>query len=135
MSKSVASSSAAAALAFTIAASLSIGATSTAGCAKTGMGAAVRGDVSTRMETAQPSFTSCYAAALKRSRKVRGMLVLSITAAANSGEFKNITVSRDETGDPQMKQCVIDEVAKLKLEKPQKTNITFNYPLRFDPTK
>jgi hypothetical protein len=30
---------------------------------------------------------------------------------------------------------VIEEVAKLKLEKPQKTNITFSYPLRFSPTK
>jgi hypothetical protein len=128
MSKSVASSLAAAALTFTIV-------VAGAGCAKTGMGAAVRGDVSGRMETAQPSFTSCYATALKRSRKVRGMLVLSITAAADSGEFKNITVSRDELGDPQLKQCVIDEVSKLKLEKPQKTNITFAYPLRFDPTK
>jgi hypothetical protein len=106
-----------------------------AGCSKAGMGAEVRTDVTTRMETAQPSFTTCYADALKRSRKINGMLVLSITAAAETGEFKNITVSRDELRDAEMKTCVIEEVSKLKLEKPQKTNVTFSYPLRFSPTK
>ena len=106
-----------------------------AACSKNGMGKEVRADVTSRMETSQPDFTSCYADALKRSRKVRGMLVLSITAAADSGEFKNITVTRDELGDPEMKKCVIDKVAELRLEKPQKTNITFSYPLRFSPTK
>lgn len=105
-----------------------------AGCSKAGMGAEVRKDVSGRMETAEPDITSCYVAALKKSRKVRGMMVLSITAAADSGEFKNITVTRDEPNDPDMKACVIDEVSKLKLEKPQKTNVTFSYPLRFEPT-
>lgn len=106
-----------------------------AACSKNGMGKEVRADVTSQMETSQPDFTSCYTDALKRSRKVRGMLVLSITAAADSGEFKNITVTRDELGDPEMKKCVIDKVAELKLEKPQKTNITFSYPLRFSPTK
>ena len=105
------------------------------GCSKNGLGKEVRSDVSGQMETAQPDFTACYTAALGKSRKVRGMLVLSITAAAETGEFKNITVTRDELGDPDMKKCVIDEVAQLKLEKPQKTNITFSYPLRFSPTK
>lgn len=116
-------------------AALAVPLLTTAACSKNGMGAEVRTDVTTRMETAQPSFTTCYADALKRSRKIAGMLVLSITAAADTGEFKNITVSRDELRDAEMKKCVIDEVAKLKLEKPQKTNITFSYPLRFDPTK
>jgi hypothetical protein len=106
-----------------------------AGCASTGMGAAVRSDVTARMQTKQPSFLSCYGAALQKSRKVRGMLVLSITAEAGSGQFKNIAITRDELADPIMKKCVIDEVAMLKLEKPQKTNITFAYPLRFTPTK
>lgn len=105
------------------------------GCSKAGMGAEVRSDVTGRMEAAQPDFTNCYAEALKRSRKINGMLVLSITAAAETGEFKNITVSRDELRDAEMKTCVIEEVSKLKLEKPQKTNVTFSYPLRFSPTK
>ena len=105
-----------------------------AGCSKAGMGAEVRKDVTGQMETAEPDITGCYAASLKKSRKVRGMMVLSITAAADSGEFKNITVTRDEPGDPALKTCVIDEVSKLKLEKPQKTHVTFSYPLRFEPT-
>jgi hypothetical protein len=105
------------------------------GCAKNGMGAMVRTDVSARMETAQPSITSCYGTALARNRKIRGMLVLSITAEASTGQFKNITIARDELGDPELKKCVIDEVVKLKMATPQKTNITFSYPLRFDPTK
>jgi hypothetical protein len=106
-----------------------------AGCSKNGMGAEVRTDITSRMETVEADVTSCYAAALKKSRKVRGMMILSITAAADTGEFKNITVTRDELGDPEMKTCVVEEVAKLKLEKPQKTNTTFSYPLRFEPTK
>jgi hypothetical protein len=118
-----------------IALALSLILVGASGCSKNGMGKEVRSDVSGQMETSQPDFTACYAAALGKSRKVRGMMVLSITAAAETGEFKNISVTRDELGDPDMKKCVVDEVASLKLEKPQKTNITFSYPLRFSPTK
>lgn len=106
-----------------------------AGCAKSGMGAEVRTDISGRMQSAEPSISTCYATALQRSRKLKGMIVLSITAASGSGQFKNITVTRDEIGDTELKTCVIGEVGKQKLEKPPKTNITFTYPLRFSPTK
>ncbi len=105
------------------------------GCGKTGMGAAVRTDITTRMQTAEPAIQSCYAKALQRNRKLRGMLVLSITAEASTGQFKNITPTRDELGDAELKTCVVDAVAQQKLEKPQKTNTTFSYPLQFSPTK
>ncbi|MEZ4358853.1 MAG: AgmX/PglI C-terminal domain-containing protein [Kofleriaceae bacterium] len=106
-----------------------------AGCAKNGMGAPVRNDISGRMTAAQPSITSCYGAALQRSRKLRGMIVLSVTAEATTGQFKNVRVDHDELGDAELRKCVLDEVSKLKLDAPQKTNITFSYPLRFSPTK
>lgn len=115
------------------AALLSVGAA--AGCGGSGMGAKVRADVTARMQIAEPSITSCYGSALQRNRKLRGMLVLSITAEAKTGQFKNVNVTRDELGDTELRKCVLDEVGKQKLEKPQSTNITFAYPLRFAPTK
>lgn len=106
-----------------------------AGCGGTGMGEKVRADVTARMQTAEPTLTACYGSALQRNRKLRGMLVLSITAEAKTGQFKNVNVTRDELGDTELRKCVLDKVAEQKLEKPQSTNITFSYPLRFAPTK
>lgn len=106
-----------------------------AGCGGSGMGKQVRADVTARMQTAEPALASCYGAALQRNRKLRGMLVLSITAEAKTGQFKNVTLTRDELGDTELRKCVLDEIAEQRLEKPQSTNITFTYPLRFAPTK
>ncbi len=99
------------------------------------MGEKVRADVTARMQVAEPTLTSCYGSALQRNRKLRGMLVLSITAEAKTGQFKNVNVTRDELGDTELRKCVLDKVSEQKLEKPQSTNITFSYPLRFAPTK
>lgn len=105
-------------------------------CSKSGMGAGVRTDIAARMQTIQAPVQMCYAVALERDRKLKGMMILSFRAAPGTGQFDQITVTRDEVGDDQVKKCVVDEVGKLKLEKPQKTAISVaSYPIDFAPTK
>ncbi len=105
-----------------------------AACGRTGTGGAVRTDITARMQTIQPPIQMCYAVALERNRKLRGMMVVSFRAAPSTGQFDQITVTRDEVGDEQVKKCVVDEVAKLKLAAPQKTAVTVTYPIDFQPS-
>jgi hypothetical protein len=104
------------------------------GCSRTGTGGAVRTDINARMQSIPQPVQMCYAVALERNRKLKGMMVLSFRAAPSTGQFDQITVTRDEIGDAQVKQCVIDEVGKLKLATPQKTAVTVSYPIDFAPT-
>lgn len=106
-----------------------------AACARTGTGAGVRTDITARIQSVQAPITQCYADALQRNRKLRGMMVAQLDAAADSGQFEHITLSRDEPGDPGLRQCVIDQLASLKLAKPQRTAVQFSYPFDFQPTK
>lgn len=103
-------------------------------CSRTGTGGAVRTDITARMQTIQSPIQMCYAVALERNRKLRGMMVLSFRAAPNTGQFDQITVTRDEIADEQVKKCVLDEVGKLKLATPQKTAVTVSYPIDFQPS-
>ncbi len=105
-----------------------------AACSRTGMGSGVRDDIGARMQTIQAPVQMCYAVALERDRKLRGMMVVSFRAAPGTGQFDQITVSRDELGDEQVKKCVVDEVSKLKLATPQKSAVTVSYPIEFAPT-
>jgi hypothetical protein len=113
--------------------SLSVVLAIAAGCGGTGLGAETRADITARMATAQKPLESCYQLALKSNRKLRGMIVLSFVAAPSTGEFRDITIVRDELNDPAVRKCVIDEVAKLKLEKPQGSRVSINYPIHFAP--
>jgi hypothetical protein len=106
----------------------------TAACSRTGTGSGVRTDISARMQTIQQPVQMCYAVALERNRKLKGMMVLSFRAAPSTGQFDQITVTRDEVGDETVKKCVVDEVAKLKLATPQKTAVTVSYPIEFAPS-
>lgn len=104
-----------------------------AGCGGTGLGADTRADITARMTSAQQPLESCYQAALKTNRKLRGMLVLAFVAAPETGQFQDITVTHDELGDPGVRKCVVDEVGKLKLDKPQASRVSISYPIRFAP--
>ena len=105
-----------------------------AACSRTGTGGAVRTDITARMQTIQQPVQMCYAVALERDRKLKGMMVLSFRAAPKTGQFDQITVTNDEIGDEQVKKCVLDEVGKLKLATPQKTAVTVSYPIEFQPS-
>lgn len=118
-----------------LALALIIAAALAAGCARTGTGAGVRADITARMASAQGPIQQCYADALQRNRKLRGMMVVWFRAASGSGQFGDLNVSRDEPGDQALRQCVLAEVGKLKLEKPQRTSVEVSYPINFQPTK
>jgi len=106
-----------------------------AGCGGTGLGADTRADITARMTTAQQPLESCYQAALKTNRKLQGMIVLTFVAAPQTGQFQEITVTRDELDDPGVRKCVVDEVGKLKLDKPQASRVSISYPIHFAPNK
>jgi hypothetical protein len=118
-------------LVFVIAAAAGLG----AGCAKAGMGAEVRSDISARMASAENPIAACYAAAVQRNRKLRGLMTLSIVAEPKTGKFTGVVVDRDQVGDTGLRQCVVDEVSKLALAKPQTTRVQFQYPIDFQPVK
>jgi hypothetical protein len=100
-----------------------------------GLSGDVRTDISARMTSAQQPIQACYAEALKTNRKLRGTMVLTFAAAPSTGAFTEISVARDDLGDPKLQQCVTGEVGKLKLEKPQSTRIAVSgYPLDFQPS-
>ncbi len=106
-----------------------------AACSNTGLGGAVRTDISARMQTVRDPIASCYAERLKANRKLKGSMILSVTAAATTGQFEDVKVARDEVGDAELSTCVLAEVSKLKLEQPTKSAVQFEYPLAFAPTK
>lgn len=110
-----------------------VAASAAVGCGGTGLGAETRADITARMTSAQSPIEACYEAALKNNRKLQGMMVLSFVAVPKTGEFQEITVVRDELNDPGVRKCVIDEIAKLKLDKPQGSRVSINYPIRFAP--
>jgi hypothetical protein len=61
--------------------------------------------------------------------------VLSFAAEPSSGKFVDGYVVRDELSDASIRQCVLAEVGKLKLSKPQRTKVLINYPLQFQPNQ
>lgn len=105
------------------------------GCGGAGMGKGVRTDVSTQMATIQDPVASCYKEALTRSRKIKGTVVLSFKIEPKTGKFKNTTVTRSDLADEELEQCVVSEVSKLALTKPQSTTVGIDsYPIRFSPS-
>ena len=105
-----------------------------AGCGGTGLGADTRADITARMTSVQQPIAGCYQAALKTNRKLQGTIVLAFAAAPTTGQFQDVTVTRDELGDPAVRQCVIDAIGKLKLDKPQASRVSITYPIHFAPS-
>jgi len=104
-------------------------------CSKAGMGEGIRTDVTARMESAKDPIQTCYADALQRNRKLRGIITIELKAAPDTGAFTDVHILRDGVGDVALRTCVLAEVAKLKLAQPQKTAVAITYPIDFAPTK
>ena len=107
----------------------------TLGCAGACMGTEVRTDITAQMQVASSPIAACYKTALQSNRKLRGYMVLSFAAEPSSGKFVDGYVMRDELNDAGVRQCVLGEVAKLKLSKPQSTKVLVNFPLHFQPNQ
>jgi hypothetical protein len=61
------------------------------------------------------------------------MMVVNFRAAASSGQFDQVTIGRNEPGDPGLSKCVVEQVSALKLATPQRTSASIAYPIRFTP--
>lgn len=107
----------------------------TLGCSRAGMGDAVRMDISARMATTEKPIATCYHAALQKNRKLRGRMVVSFTAAPNTGKFTDVAIVSSDLGDKELESCVLTAVGGLTLETPQKTSVAATYPLDFSPVK
>jgi hypothetical protein len=112
---------------------LAAGLAGAAGCGGSGMGKQVRADVAARMQTIQAPVGSCYEAALKRNRKLAGTMTIEFVAAPGTGKFSQARVKQNDLPDPEIERCVLDEVQRLALSKPQKTAVAVEFPLRFAP--
>jgi len=106
-----------------------------AGCGGAGLGADTRADITARMTSAQPPIAACYQPGLKTNRKRGGTMVVAFASAPSTGQFTDIQVTRDELGDPAVRQCVVDAVGKLKLARPQATRLSISYPIHFAPNQ
>ena len=108
-------------------------ASAAAGCGNTGMGQAVRDDITLQMTQARSPIARCYETALKANRKLRGTIQLHAIAEAKTGKFINVAIDRNELPDDALAACVIAQVSKLKLAKPTKSKVAISYPLEFIP--
>ena len=104
-----------------------------AACGNVGLGDAARRDVTDQMNAVQDPIASCYETALRSDRKLRGRLVVSATAKANTGRFQNVKVVDSELPDEQLNTCIVKHVETLALSKPTTTDLAIRYPIEFSP--
>lgn len=103
------------------------------GCASTGLGDGPRQDVTARMATIQQPVAGCYEAALKRNRKLKGVMTVAFDTAPETGKFTNVKVVRSDLPDPELEACVKEKVEGLALATPPKTKLGVEYPFNFTP--
>jgi hypothetical protein len=109
------------------------GASALVACKSAGMGAETRADIAAQMKLAEDPIQACYADALKKNRRAKGVISLRFIAEASTGQFKSINVLRDEPREPAITQCVVAEVGKLKLSKPTSSAVQIDQPIRLMP--
>lgn len=111
-------------------ATLTLGASACGG----GLSKNFRGNVTTQMESIKDPLTQCYTDALWRRRGLKGTIILSFTVEAKTGRFIYPRVARTELGDLPFEACIISNVNKLALPKPESMNVDIaTYPLQFTP--
>jgi hypothetical protein len=103
------------------------------GACKTGADPAIRADISAKLQSAQNPIQQCYQRQLTSNRKLRGMVVVQMAAHPETGQFIDISTRRDEPHDPVLRYCIVQALAKLKLDKPpgRRVEIT-SVPIRFE---
>jgi len=109
-------------------------AASAVGCA-TGADPKIRADIGAKLQAAQTPIQACYQRSLTTNRKLRGMYVVQLAANAETGQFGDISLRRDEPHDPVLRFCVIGELAKLRLDSPPGKRIEVDsIPIKFEWT-
>ena len=103
-----------------------------AACAKKGMTPETRNEISAKLSSTQTPIQQCYQRQLTVNRKLRGMVVAQ-AAIDPQGQFGEVSLRRDEPADPVLKFCVVQEIAKLKLDKPTGERVVLDsIPIKFD---
>ena len=103
-----------------------------AACAKPGMSPAVRTEITTKLQATQTPIQECYQRQLTVNRKLQGMVVAQ-AAIQPDGSFSEVTLRRDEPADPVLKFCVVQELAKIKLDKPMGERVVLeSIPIKFE---
>jgi hypothetical protein len=100
---------------------------------KSGADPAVRSAISAQLQSAEAPIQACYQKSLTTNRKLRGMYVVQLAVAADTGQFGEIVLRRDEPQDPVLRYCVTQTLAKLKLDKaPGKRVEVESVPIKFE---
>ena len=103
-----------------------------AGCAKKGMTPATRNEISAKLASTQSPIQACYQRQLTTNRKLRGMVVAQ-AAIMPDGQFGEVSLRRDEPADPVLRFCVVQEIAKLKLDKGTGERVVLDsIPIKFE---
>lgn len=101
-------------------------------CAKKGMTPEVRSEITTKLASTQTPIQECYQRQLTTNRKLRGMVVAQ-AAIAPDGQFGEVMLRRDEPADPVLRFCVVQAIAKLKLDKPTGERVVLDsIPIKFE---
>lgn len=103
-------------------------------CSNSGMGEAVRKDISAQMETAKEPISACYHTTLAQNRDAAGTMTVSFVAKPETGQFTQVQVVQSDIADPTLKTCVVQAVGQLKLAKPQKSAVSVTYPIALSPS-
>jgi hypothetical protein len=92
----------------------------------------LRNEIAAKIASTQPAIQKCYQNVLYTNRKVHGMMVLQM-AARDDGQFIDVNTLRDEPANPVLRYCVVQELGKLKLDKPpgKRVDIT-SVPVKFE---
>ena len=93
----------------------------------------LRGEIGVKLASAQTPIQKCFQNSLYTNRKLRGMYVMQMAVNAETGEFGEINLRRDEPQDPVLRFCVVSVLAKLKLDKPPGERIELeSVPIKFE---
>jgi hypothetical protein len=102
------------------------------GCKSAGMTPEMRTDIQTTVQSAQTPIQACYQRQLTTNRKLQGMVVVQ-AAVQPDGSFSEVTLRRDEPADPVLKFCIVQEIAKIKLDKPMGERVVLeSIPIKFE---
>ena len=105
---------------------------SLAACAKKGMTPQTRTEISAKLASTQAPIQQCYQRQLTTNRKLRGMVVAQ-AAILPDGQFGEVSLRRDEPADPVLRYCVVQEIAKLKLDKATGERVVLeSIPIKFE---
>jgi hypothetical protein len=91
----------------------------------------LRNEIGQKIASTQPAIQKCYQNVLYTSRKTQGMMVVMMAANAE-GQFVDVSTRRDEPANPVLRYCVVQELSKLRLDKPPGKRVDIeSVPIKF----